>query len=227
MGPFGSRDFRRSRPRTAGITTTRHMLIDSAAAFVPRAAEPRDDLVAPLVRPDEAVAVAGNPQVRLGLGAAADQVGLVQHRHDPNSKITKVTTRPDRPEGTVMTVEFELDGEPFVALNGGPQFSFSEATSSRSTATRRPRRGRRGGPVRVAQGPLRPFLADHPVRASAPPERSRPREGAARHGLHDEDRQARGRRAGARSGGRRRLDVARRPGSRPGRRRARPRPPRG
>jgi predicted 3-demethylubiquinone-9 3-methyltransferase (glyoxalase superfamily) len=47
----------------------------------------------------------------------------------PNSKITKVTTRPDRPEGTVLTVEFELDGEPFVALNGGPQFSFSEATS--------------------------------------------------------------------------------------------------
>ncbi len=47
----------------------------------------------------------------------------------PNSKITKVTTRPDRPEGTVMTVEFELDGKPFVALDGGPQFSFSEAVS--------------------------------------------------------------------------------------------------
>jgi predicted 3-demethylubiquinone-9 3-methyltransferase (glyoxalase superfamily) len=47
----------------------------------------------------------------------------------PNSKITKVTTRPDRPEGTVLTVEFELDGEPFVALNGGPQFSFTEAIS--------------------------------------------------------------------------------------------------
>jgi predicted 3-demethylubiquinone-9 3-methyltransferase (glyoxalase superfamily) len=47
----------------------------------------------------------------------------------PNSKITKITTRPDRPEGTVMTVEFELDGTPFVALDGGPQFSFSEAVS--------------------------------------------------------------------------------------------------
>ena len=47
----------------------------------------------------------------------------------PNSKITKITTRPDRPEGTVMTVEFELDGKPFVALDGGPQFSFSEAVS--------------------------------------------------------------------------------------------------
>jgi predicted 3-demethylubiquinone-9 3-methyltransferase (glyoxalase superfamily) len=47
----------------------------------------------------------------------------------PNSRITKVTTRPDRPEGTVLTVEFELDGEPFIALNGGPQFSFNEAVS--------------------------------------------------------------------------------------------------
>jgi predicted 3-demethylubiquinone-9 3-methyltransferase (glyoxalase superfamily) len=47
----------------------------------------------------------------------------------PNSKITKVTTRPDCFEETVLTVEFDLDGEQFVALNGGPQFSFSEALS--------------------------------------------------------------------------------------------------
>ena len=33
------------------------------------------------------------------------------------------------PEGTVMTVEFELDGQPFVALNGGPVFKFNEAVS--------------------------------------------------------------------------------------------------
>lgn len=31
--------------------------------------------------------------------------------------------------GTVMTVEFELDGQHFVALNGGPQFKFDEAIS--------------------------------------------------------------------------------------------------
>lgn len=31
--------------------------------------------------------------------------------------------------GTVMTVEFELEGQPFVALNGGPQFKFDEAIS--------------------------------------------------------------------------------------------------
>jgi predicted 3-demethylubiquinone-9 3-methyltransferase (glyoxalase superfamily) len=47
----------------------------------------------------------------------------------PDSRITNVTTRPDRPEGTVMTVEFELDGQRFIALNGGPQYSFTEAFS--------------------------------------------------------------------------------------------------
>jgi predicted 3-demethylubiquinone-9 3-methyltransferase (glyoxalase superfamily) len=34
-----------------------------------------------------------------------------------------------RPEGSVMTVDFELRGQPFVALNGGPAFRFSEAVS--------------------------------------------------------------------------------------------------
>ena len=34
-----------------------------------------------------------------------------------------------RPEGTVMTVSFELDGQAFVALNGGPEFTFNEAVS--------------------------------------------------------------------------------------------------
>jgi predicted 3-demethylubiquinone-9 3-methyltransferase (glyoxalase superfamily) len=32
-------------------------------------------------------------------------------------------------EGTVMTVEFQLEGQSFVALNGGPQFQFTEAIS--------------------------------------------------------------------------------------------------
>ena len=34
-----------------------------------------------------------------------------------------------RPAGSVMTVEFELDGQPFTALNGGPVFTFNEAVS--------------------------------------------------------------------------------------------------
>jgi predicted 3-demethylubiquinone-9 3-methyltransferase (glyoxalase superfamily) len=47
----------------------------------------------------------------------------------PNSTITGVTrygSAGPRPEGTVMTVSFELDGQPFVALNGGPEFTFNE-----------------------------------------------------------------------------------------------------
>jgi len=34
-----------------------------------------------------------------------------------------------RPAGTVMTVEFELNGQRFVGINGGPQFKFDEAVS--------------------------------------------------------------------------------------------------
>lgn len=34
-----------------------------------------------------------------------------------------------KPEGSVLTVSFELDGLRFVALNGGPEFRFSEAVS--------------------------------------------------------------------------------------------------
>jgi predicted 3-demethylubiquinone-9 3-methyltransferase (glyoxalase superfamily) len=34
-----------------------------------------------------------------------------------------------RPAGSVMTVEFELDGQPFTALNGGPVFTVNEAVS--------------------------------------------------------------------------------------------------
>ena len=34
-----------------------------------------------------------------------------------------------RPAGSVMTVEFELNGQPFTALNGGPHFKFNEAVS--------------------------------------------------------------------------------------------------
>jgi predicted 3-demethylubiquinone-9 3-methyltransferase (glyoxalase superfamily) len=33
------------------------------------------------------------------------------------------------PEGTVMNIEFELDGQKFIALNGGPHFTFNEAIS--------------------------------------------------------------------------------------------------
>jgi predicted 3-demethylubiquinone-9 3-methyltransferase (glyoxalase superfamily) len=50
----------------------------------------------------------------------------------PNSRVVGLTHYPEdapREAGMVMTVEFELDGQRFVAINGGPEFTFSEAVS--------------------------------------------------------------------------------------------------
>jgi predicted 3-demethylubiquinone-9 3-methyltransferase (glyoxalase superfamily) len=50
----------------------------------------------------------------------------------PNSRVVDVaryTEAGPRPAGTVMTVAFELDSQRFVAINGGPEFKFSEAIS--------------------------------------------------------------------------------------------------
>jgi predicted 3-demethylubiquinone-9 3-methyltransferase (glyoxalase superfamily) len=49
-----------------------------------------------------------------------------------NSKVLSINYYPPESggkDGRVMTVKFVLDGEEFVALNGGPQFTFSEAIS--------------------------------------------------------------------------------------------------
>lgn len=49
-----------------------------------------------------------------------------------NSKILGVTRYGDAgpgPKGTIMTANFELNGQEFVALNGGPQYTFSPAVS--------------------------------------------------------------------------------------------------
>jgi len=49
-----------------------------------------------------------------------------------NSKITNVSRYGKvgpRPKGSVMTVSFQLDGQEFIALNGGPQFKFTPAIS--------------------------------------------------------------------------------------------------
>ena len=53
-----------------------------------------------------------------------------------NSKIGKTTCYDEeagestvRPPGSIMTVEFDLEGQQFVGLNGGPHFKFTEALS--------------------------------------------------------------------------------------------------
>ena len=95
-----------------------------------------------------------------------------------NSKIAYTTRYEEqgaaasgRPEGTVMTVAFELDGQEFVALNGGPVFKFTEAISFvvncesqdevdhyLGKAVRR--RRREGTTMRVAERQVRCLMAD-------------------------------------------------------------------
>lgn len=43
--------------------------------------------------------------------------------------VTHYTEAGPREAGTVMTVEFELEGQRFIGINGGPEFSFDEAIS--------------------------------------------------------------------------------------------------
>lgn len=62
-----------------------------------------------------------------GLEAAEFYISLF-----PNSEITNVSHYGDggpRPAGSVLTVDFVLDGQHFTALNGGPEYQFSEAIS--------------------------------------------------------------------------------------------------
>ena len=84
--------------------------------------------------------------------------------------------------GSVMVVEFELDGQTFTALNGGPLFKFSEAVSFQVMCDTQERnrslldpalRGRPGKPMRLAQGPVRPVLADRAFSVAAALERRR------------------------------------------------------
>jgi hypothetical protein len=87
-----------------------------------------------------------------------------------------------------MVVEFELDGQAFTALNGGPQFKFSEAFVGRELqrpagsglllGQLTPAAARRA--VRLAQGQVRPVVAGGARRGDRDDVGSRPREIAAR-----------------------------------------------
>ena len=90
-----------------------------------------------------------------------------------NSRIVSVANYTDagpRPADMVMVVEFELDGQRFVGINGGPEFKFDEAMSLQVNCEdqdeidyywERLTDGRPGRAVRLAEGPLRRVLAGH------------------------------------------------------------------
>ena len=82
-----------------------------------------------------------------------------------------------QPKGTVLTVTFMLKDQEFVALNGGPHFKVTEAVSfyvrcetqaEVDNYWNEAHRGRRAGiAVRLAQGQIRPVVADRADRAAA------------------------------------------------------------
>ncbi len=51
------------------------------------------------------------------------RIGQITHYSKESSNAS------GQPEGSVMTIAFELDGQPFTAINGGPHFTFTEAVS--------------------------------------------------------------------------------------------------
>ena len=108
-----------------------------------------------------------------------------------------------RPKGSVMTVEFELDGQRFTALNGGPLFKFTEAISlvvhceNQNEVDHFWEKLSAEGGVRLAQGSLRPLVAGRARRADRDAAVEGSREVEARHGGDAEDEEARHRRVAA------------------------------
>ena len=62
-------------------------------------------------------------------GEEAAQFYTSIFRNSRIGRIGRYTESGPGPAGSVMAVEFEINGQPFVALNGGPQFTFNEAIS--------------------------------------------------------------------------------------------------
>ena len=58
-----------------------------------------------------------------------DQALQAAEYYTSTFKGSKITSKTPGPGGSVMSVSFELEGQPFIALNGGPSFSFSDGIS--------------------------------------------------------------------------------------------------
>lgn len=53
------------------------------------------------------------------------KIGRIMHYGEETAKVSES----GQPIGSVLTIEFEIEGQKFVALNGGPQFKFNESIS--------------------------------------------------------------------------------------------------
>ena len=131
-----------------------------------------------------------------------------------NSKMGKVSRYVDegqeihgKPAGSVMAVEFELEGQKFAALNGGPHFKFDEAISFQVHCKDQDEvdyfwaklsEGGKRRAVRLAEGQIRPVLAGRSHRALRHVGGPRPRQGEAGHARFLAYEEIRHRRAEAR-----------------------------
>ena len=73
-----------------------------------------------------------NVTICLGFNNQAEEAANFYTSIVKNSRIVATTRYGDAgpgPKGSVLTVNFELDGRPFMALNGGPSFAFASGTS--------------------------------------------------------------------------------------------------
>jgi predicted 3-demethylubiquinone-9 3-methyltransferase (glyoxalase superfamily) len=83
-------------------------------------------------REDDAMATLNKITPCLWFDVEGEEAAALYTSIFKNSRILHVTrygAAGPRPKGLVMTVNFELDGQEFVALNGGPQFTFNESIS--------------------------------------------------------------------------------------------------
>jgi uncharacterized glyoxalase superfamily protein PhnB len=105
-----------------------------------------------------------------------------------NSKITDITRYGDAgpgPKGSVMTIAFQLGGQDFIALNGGPMFKFTEAISLSVDCKTQTIRRRPAGAVRLAQGQVRLVVANRSVCLGPDAARQRCRKIEPSHASHD------------------------------------------
>ena len=119
-----------------------------------------------------------------------------------NSKIGSVTRYGDAgpgPKGTVMSATFQLNGQDFIALNGGPHFTFSPAISFFVNCRTQQEvdelweklsTSRRKAAMRVARQ-IWPVMADHSLRFRRDAARQGYREGTESHEGHAQDEQDR------------------------------------
>ncbi len=104
------------------------------------------------------------------------------------------------PAGTVLTIDFELAGQEFIALNGGPMFQFTEAISLLVNCESQEevdhywestRRRGRSESVWLAEGQVRSHVADRPHHVAGNADGQGSRKGRSRDASDDADGEAR------------------------------------